>query len=56
MIKIINRVMIIKWSVRKFVLRYSNITKKCFLCLHENLEIINYHNQEEVLYKRSELI
>ena len=46
----------LKWSIVKSVPGYSNITKKCLLCLHEKLEIINYPNQEELLNQRSELI
>ena len=46
----------LKWSIVKSVPEYSNITKKCLLCLYEKLEIINYPNQEELLNKRSELI
>ena len=46
----------LKWSIVKSVPGYSNITKKCLLCLYEKLEIINYPNQEELLNKRSELI
>ena len=45
----------LKWSIVKSVPGYSNITKKCLLCLYEKLEIINYPNQEELLNKRSEL-
>ena len=46
----------LKWSIVKSVLGYSNITKKCLLCLYEKLEIINYPNQEELLSKPSELL
>ena len=46
----------LKWSIVKSVPGYSNITKKCLLCLYEKLEIINYPNQEELLNKWSELI
>ena len=46
----------LKWSIVKSVPGYTNITKKCLLCLQEKLEIINYPNQEELLNKRSELI
>ena len=46
----------LKWLILKSVPGYSNITKKCLLCLHEKLEIINYPDQEELLNKRSELI
>ena len=35
---------------------YSNITKKCLLCLHEKLETVNYPHPEELLNKRSELV
>ena len=46
----------LKWSIVNSVPGYSNITKKCILCLYEKLEIINYPNQEELLNKRSEFI
>ena len=46
----------LKWSIVKSVQGYSNITKKCLLCLYEKLEIISYPNQEELLNKQSELI
>ena len=35
---------------------YSYISKKCLLCLHEKLKIINYPRPEEVLNKRFKLI
>ena len=34
---------------------YSDISKKCPLCLHEKLKIINYPRTDELLDKRSEL-
>ena len=46
----------LKWSVVKFVPPYSNISKKCLLCLHEKLEIVNFEDQDHLLNKRSELI
>ena len=46
----------LKWSIIKSVPGFSNIIKKCLLCLHEKLEIINYPNQDELLNKQSELI
>ena len=46
----------LKWSIVKRVPAYSNITKKCLLCLHEKLEIVNYPYSEELLKKRSELV
>ena len=47
---------ILVWFIAKKVPLYSNISKKCLLCLHEKLEIINYPRPEELLNKRSELI
>ena len=35
---------------------YSNITKRCFLCLHEKLAIITYPYPDELLNRRSELV
>ena len=46
----------LKWSVVKSVPGYSNISKRCLLCLHEKFEIVNYPNQKELLKKRFELI
>ena len=46
----------LKWSIVKKVPTYSNITKKCLLCLYEKLEIINYPNPQELLNKRYELV
>ena len=39
------------WSIAKKVPRYSNISTKGLLCLHEKLEIINYPRPEELLNK-----
>ena len=44
------------WSIAKKVPPYSNICKRCLLCLHENFEIINYARPDELLNKRSALI
>ena len=44
------------WSILKTVPSYTNISKKCPLCLQEKLEIILYKNPEELLNKKSELI
>ena len=46
----------LKWSIIKSVPAYSNISKKCHLCLQEKFEILNYTNPNELLNKRSELI
>ena len=37
------------WSIAKKVPSYSNISKRCLLCLHKKLKIINY--AEELLNK-----
>ena len=44
------------WSILKIVQGYSNISKRCLLCLNEKLYIATYHDQEELLNKRSKLI
>ena len=43
-------------SIVRFAPGYSNISKRCLLCLHEKLLIINYHSPAELLNKRSELM
>ena len=32
------------WSILKIVTEYSNISKRCLLCLHEKLYIATYHD------------
>ena len=44
------------WYTVKSVLDYSNISKRCMLCLHEKYEILNYPDQEELQNKKSELL
>ena len=44
------------WSIAKKVPSYFNISKRCLLCLHKKLEIINYPRPDQLLNKRSELI
>ena len=46
----------LSWSIVKSVPAYSNLTKRCLLCLHEKLAIITYPRPDELLNKRSELI
>ena len=46
----------LKWYVIKIAAGYSNISKRCMLCLHEKYEILNYPDQYELLNKRSELV
>ena len=46
----------LKWSILRCVPPYSNISKKCLLCLYEKLEIVTYQNKKELLNMRSELL
>ena len=46
----------LKWSIVKSVPSYSNISKKCLLCLRDKLEIANFEDQDHLLNKLSELI
>ena len=39
----------LKWSIVKSVPSYWNISKKCLLCLHEKLEIVNFEDQDHLL-------
>ena len=45
----------LKWSVVRCTTPYSNISKKCLLCLYEKLVIITNPRQHELLNKQSEL-
>ena len=44
-----------KWSVVRCAIPYSNISKKCILCLYKKLVIITYPRQHKLLNKQSEL-
>ena len=44
------------WEVLRTAKTYSNITKRCSLCLHEKLAIITYPYPDELLNRRSELV
>ena len=46
----------LQWSFLRYAQPYSNISKKCLVCLYEKLEIFCYQNQKELLNKRHELI
>ena len=46
----------LKWSIIKKIPAYSNITKKCALCLHEKLTIVTHNNEKVLLNKNNELI
>lgn len=47
---------VLKWSIVRTVPGYSNISKRCLLCLYEKFEILHYSNPENLLNKRSELV
>ena len=51
-----NQILKLTWSVVRFAPGYSNILKRCLLCLREKLLILNYHNPAELLNKRFELM
>ena len=51
-----NQIPKLTWSIVRFAPGYSNISKRCLLCLHEKLLILNYHNPAELFNKRSELM
>ena len=44
------------WKVLRTAKAYSNITKRCSLCLHEKLAITTYPYPDKLLNKRSELV
>ena len=43
------------WEVLRTAKEYSNITKRCSLCLHEKLTMIIYPYPDELSYRRSEI-
>ena len=45
----------LKCSVASFATPYSNISKKCLLCLYKKLVIVTYLRQHKQLNKRLEL-
>ena len=47
---------ILTWEVLQTAKAYSNITRRCSLCLHEKLAIITYLYPDELLNRRSELV
>ena len=51
-----NQISKLTWSIVRFAPSYSNSSKRCLLCLHEKLLILNYHNPIELLNIRSELM
>ena len=51
-----NEIPNLNWKIVRPVPAYSNITKRCMLCLYEKLLIATYPSREELLNKRSELV
>ena len=51
-----NQISKLTWSIVRFAPGYSNISKRCLLCLQKKLLILNYHNPAELLNKRSKLM
>ena len=51
-----NQIPKLTWSIIRFAPGYSNISKRCLLCLQEKLLILNYHNAAKLLNKRSQLM
>ena len=46
----------LQWSTEKNVPAYSNINKRCLLCLYDKLAIITLKNEDNLLIKRFELM
>ena len=46
----------LNWSIITVLPAYSNITKRCQLCLYEKYAIITYPDPENLLNKRSEIV
>ena len=44
-----NQIPKLTWSIVRFAPGYSNISKRCLLCLHEKLLILTYCNPAELL-------
>ena len=44
------------WCIVKSVPYYSNILKRCMMCLYEKHEILNHPVEEELLNKSLEVI
>ena len=45
----------LSWEIMRQAASYSNISKRCLLCLHEKSAIALYLNPEELLNKWSEM-
>ena len=51
-----NQIPKLTWSIVRSAPDYSNISKRCLLCLHEKLLVLIFHNPAELSNKRSELM
>ena len=47
---------VLTWEVLQTAKAYSNITRRCSLCLHEKLAIITYPYQDELFNRQSKLV
>ena len=52
----IDQIPSLKWTIITILPAYSNITKRCQLCLYEKYAIIAYPELENLLNKRSKII
>ena len=46
----------ITWSIKTSAPAYTNITKRCMLCLQEKMAIITFPDEDSLLNRRSELV
>lgn len=53
--RVLSEIPDLKWSVLRRLPPYSNVSKKCLLCLYEKLEIVTYENQKKHFNKRFEV-
>ena len=52
----IDQIPSLKWSIITVLPLYSNIMKRCQLCLYEKYAIITYPDPENLLNKRSKIM
>ena len=52
----IDQIPSLKWTIITILPAYSNITKRCQLCLYEKYAIIAYPELENLLNKRSKIM
>ena len=51
----VDQMLSLEWSIITVLPAYSNITKRCQLCLYEKYAVITYPGPENLLNKRSEV-